>query len=69
MIQEQINSYVPKHKSWLKAADLEFVAKKSKEEVDSEAAKMKGKSGFDIMFEAVSKEQRQLEREERNIVS
>ena len=56
MIQENVNSYVPKHKSWLKPADLAFVAKLTKEEIDAEATHQKNKSGFDIMFEQVSKE-------------
>lgn len=28
LIEEQVNSFVPKHKSWLKPSDLAFVAKK-----------------------------------------
>ena len=39
VIQERINSYVPKHKSYLKESDLKFVAKKTKEELDAKAAK------------------------------
>lgn len=42
---------MPKHKSWLKPTDMALVAKKTKEEIDAEAARKKGKSGFDIMFE------------------
>ena len=46
-----------------------FVPKKTKEELDAKAAKQKNKSGFDIMFEQVSKEQRQIDREERAVVA
>ena len=31
IIAEKVNSYVPKHKSWLKPSDLAFVAKKDQE--------------------------------------
>jgi len=48
---------------------LKFIPKKTTEELDAETAKQKNKSGFDIMFEQVSKEQRQIEREERAIVA
>ena len=58
---------MPKHKSYLKESDLIFVPKKTQEELDAKTAKQKAKTGFDIMFEQVTKEQNQIEKEERNI--
>ena len=67
LIQEQMNSYVPKHKSWLKEKDLRYVIKLTKEEEDAAIMKEKRKSGFDIMFEQVQNQQRQVEREEKQL--
>ena len=49
-IQEQMTSFVPKHKSWLKESDLAYQAKPTKAEEDAANAKEKQKDGFDIMF-------------------
>ena len=51
-----MNSFVPKHKSYLKEKDINYVPKKTKEEVDAAALKEKRKSAIDIMFDQVSKE-------------
>ena len=34
LIQEQMNMYVPRHKSYLKEGDLKYVPAKTKEELD-----------------------------------
>ena len=51
VIEKRMNSFVPKHKSWLKEQDLVYVPKKTKEEEDAINYKQKNKSGIDIMFE------------------
>ena len=55
-IAEQMNSYVPKHKSWLKESDLQYVAKPTKAEEDAANEKEKRKDGSDIMFAQVTRE-------------
>ena len=60
---------MPKHKSYLKASDLAYVAKPTKAEEDAKNEKEKQKDGFDIMFEQVTKEQMNLEKEDRAIRS
>ena len=67
MITEMMNSFVPKHKSWLKEKDLVYVPKKTKEEENAINEKQKNKSGIDIMFEQVSKDQKELEKHDRGI--
>lgn len=62
-----MHSFVPKHKSYLKNSDLQYAAKKTKAEQDVINEKEKNKDGFDLMFEQVSKEQRQLEKQDRAI--
>ena len=51
LIAEQVNSYVPKHKSFLKESDIKYVPKKTKKELDEENEKEKAKSAIDHMFE------------------
>ena len=62
-----MNSFVPKHKSYLKASDLQHVAKPTKAEEDAAHEKFKRKDGFDIMFDNVTKDQRALEKADRAI--
>jgi len=50
-IAEQMNSFVPKHKSYLKESDLAYVAKPTKEEENAANEKEKDKDGFILMFE------------------
>lgn len=60
---------MPKHKSWLKPADLAFVPKKTPEEIEAENKKQKLKDGLDGMYEMVNREYRRLEREDHTPVS
>lgn len=64
-----MNSFVPKHKSYLKEKDLRYVPKKTKEEIDAALFKEKRKSAIDLMFDQVCKEQREVERDEKMIHS
>ena len=66
-IAEQMTSFVPKHKSYLKEADLAYISKPTKEQEDAANVKEKAKDGADIMFEQVTKDQKNLENKDRAI--
>ena len=56
---------MPRHKSYLKESDLVFVAKKTEEELMKENEKKKVKTGFEIMYEQVSREHRAIIKSEK----
>ena len=51
VIQERMNKFIPKHKSWLKDKDLKYVKQRTKEQEDAKNEKEKKKTGFDHMFD------------------
>ena len=69
VINERLNSYVPKHKSFLRESDLKFVPKKTDEELDAENEREKAKSGIDHMYDQVVREKRRVERDDQRISS
>lgn len=67
VIAERLNSYIPKHKSYLKESDLKYVPKKTDAELDAENEREKAKSGIDHMFDQVVREKNRVEKDEQKV--
>ena len=67
LIEETMNSIVPKHKSYLKEKDLINVQKPTKEQIMAKDKKEKAKTAVDIMFGMVVKEHNLMEKEDREL--
>ena len=55
-IEEQMNSFVPKHKSFLKPRDLVYVKKPTKAQEDAAIEKEKEKTEADLVYDQVTRD-------------
>ena len=56
VIQDQMNSFVPKHKSFIKPRDFSYVPKPTKEQEDAEHHLEAQKTQADLLFDQVTKD-------------